>query len=113
MAIMRYQTYTVSKVNISIADESFDYASVKNSSFRYNYRCFGSGITKTVHFVMDGSDIATANVGTSHDTVLQQDIPMAGKSDGMHTFQVYFVTSTGLESNRLNYFILYNTDNTR
>ena len=70
-AVMRYQTYSISKVNISIADESFDYASVKSSSFRYNYRCFGSGITKTVHFVMDGSDIATANVGTSHDTVLQ------------------------------------------
>ena len=112
-AVMRYQTYSVSKVNISIADESFDYASVKSSSFRYNYRCFGSGITKTVHFVMDGSDIATANVGTSHDTVLQQDIPMTGKANGMHTFQVYFVTNTGLESNRLNYFILYNTDATR
>jgi hypothetical protein len=111
--VERYQTFNISKVNISIAAEAFDYASVKNSNFQFNYRCFGSGINKTVHFVMDGSDIATANVGTSHNTVLQQLIPMTGKSNGMHTFEVYFVTSTGLQSNKLNYFILYNTDNTR
>jgi hypothetical protein len=93
--------------------EAFDYASVKNSNFQFNYRCFGSGINKTVYFIMDGATIITANVGTSHNTVLQQIIPMAGKENGMHTFEVYFVTSTGLQSNRLNYFVLYNTDNTR
>ena len=112
-SVTRYQTYTVSKVNISIADESFDYASVKNSNFQFNYRCFGSGISKTVHFLVDGTDIVTPVVTSTHNTVLQQVIPMTGKSNGMHTFQVYFITNTGLESNRLNYYILYNTDNTR
>jgi hypothetical protein len=38
---------------------------------------------------------------------------MSDKSNGMHTFQVYFVTNTGLRSNTLNYYILYNTDSTR
>ena len=111
--VMRYQTYTVSKVNISIADESFDYASVKNSNFQFNYRCFGSGISKTVHFLLDGTDVVDPVTTTSHNTVLQQVIPMTGKANGMHTFQVYFVTNTGLQSNILNYYILYNTDTNR
>lgn len=111
--VIRYQTYTVSKVNISIASEAFDYGSVKNSNFQFNYRCFGSGISKTVHFLVDGTDAVTPVTTSSHNTVLQQIIPMTGKSNGMHTFQVYFVTSTGLKSNKLNYFILYNTDATR
>ena len=106
-------TFRVTKVNISIADESFDYGSVKNSNFQFNYRCFGSGISKTVHFLLDGTDIVTPVTTTTHNTVLQQVIPMTGKTNGMHTFQVYFVTSTGLESNRLNYYILYNTDTSR
>ena len=106
-------TFRVTKVNISIADESFDYGSVKNSNFQFNYRCFGSGITKTVHFLLDGTDVVTPVTTTAHNTVLQQVIPMTGKTNGMHTFQVYFVTSTGLESNRLNYYILYNTDSAR
>lgn len=111
--VLRYQTYTVSKVNISIASEAFDYGSVKDSNFQFNYRCFGSGISKTVHFLVDGTDVVTPVTTTSHNTVLQQVIPMTGKSNGMHTFQVYFVTNTGLRSNTLNYYILYNTDNTR
>ena len=111
--VTRYQTFTISKVNISIAAEAFDYWSVKNTNFQFNYRCFGSGITKIVHFLIDGEDIVTPVTTTSHNTVLPQAIPMTGKSNGMHTFQVYFVTNTGIESNRLNYFILYNTDDTR
>ena len=113
-------TFRVTKVNISIASESFDYASVKNSNFQFNYRCFGSGITKTVHFLVDGNDIVTPITTNSHNTVLQQIIPISREingvpvfANGMHTFQVYFVTSTGLESNRLNYYILYNTDTAR
>ena len=111
--VMRYQTYNVSKVNISIADEDFDYASVKSSNFQFNYRCFGSGIAKTVHFLLDGTDAVTPVSTTSHNAVLQQVIPMTGKENGMHTFQVYFVTNTGLRSNTLNYYILYNTDSSR
>ena len=101
----RYLTFNISKVNISIAAENFDYASVKSSNFQFNYRCFGSGITKTVHFLMDGVDIEPPFTTTSHDTVLPQIIHMDQQSNGMHTFQVYFVTNTGLESNRLNYLI--------
>ena len=116
----RYLTFTISKVNISIAAEDFDYASVKNSNFQFNYRCFGSNITKTVHFLVDGTDIVSPITTSSHNTVLQQVIPIAKQennepvyANGMHTFQVYFVTNTGLRSNTLNYYILYNTDNTR
>ena len=111
--VTRYQTFNISKVNISIVAEPFDYARVMNSNFQFNYRCFGTGIAKTVHFLIDGTDAVTPVSTTSNNTVLQQVIPMTGKANGMHTFQVYFVTSTGLESNKLNYFILYNTDNTR
>ena len=105
--------FRVTQVTISIIDESFDYGSVKNSNFQFNYRCFGSGIAKTVHFLLDNVDIVTPVSTTSHNTVLQQIIPMTNQQNGMHTFQVYFVTNTGLESNRLNYYILYNTDSDR
>lgn len=111
--VERYLTFSISKVNISITAEAFDYASVKSSNFNFNYRCFGPQISKTVHFLLDGEDIVTPVVTSTHNVGLQQTIPLTGKSNGMHTFQVYFITSGGLESNRLNYFILYNTDNTR
>lgn len=111
--VERYLTFSISKVNISIVAEAFDYASVKSSNFNFNYRCFGPQISKTVHFLLDGEDVVTPVVTSTHNVGLQQTIPLTGKSNGMHTFQVYFITSGGLESNRLNYFILYNTDNTR
>lgn len=63
-------TFRVTKVNISIAAESFDYASVKSSNFQFNYRCFGSGIAKTVHFLVDGTDIVNPVSTSSHNTVL-------------------------------------------
>lgn len=111
--VERYLTFSISKVNVSIAADAFDYASVKSSNFNFNYRCFGPQISKTVHFLLDGVDIVTPVTTSTHNVGLQQIIPLAGKTNGMHTFQVYFVTAAGLESNRLNYFILYNTDNTR
>ena len=112
-SIMRYQTFNISKVNISISSENFDYWSVKDSNFVFNYRCFGTGITKIVHFLVDGVDAVTPVTTTTNNVFLSQAIPMTDKENGMHTFQVYFVTPTGLESNKLNYFILYNTDTSR
>jgi len=87
--VIRNQTFSISKVNIAIAAEAFDYGSVKSSNFQFNYRCFGSGIVKTVHFLIDNEDVVTpvtvpGNVLSS--TVLPQNIPMNGKTNGMHTF---------------------------
>lgn len=113
--------FRVTQVNISIKDESFDYGSVKNSNFLFSYRCYGQGITKIVHFLLDGEEAVTPITTISHNEVLSQIIPItnilenktASEKNTMHTFQVYFVTDAGLESNKLNYHILYNTDNER
>jgi len=63
-------TFRVTRVNISIVDESFNYGSVKNSNFLFPYRCFGQGITKTVHFLLDGKEATNPVTTNSHNETL-------------------------------------------
>ena len=105
--------YEVTQVEMSIAAVNFNQATVRTTNFNFQYRCMGSGLTKQVHFLIDNTDIAGSPVTTTlHNDVAQQVIPLTGLSVGMHSFQVYF-TVDGIESNRLNYYIIYNNDSSR
>jgi len=98
---------------MSIAAVNFNQATVRTTNFNFSYRCIGSGLTKVVHFKIDGQDIAGSPVTTTlHNDIAQQTITLAGLQVGMHSFQVYF-TVDGIESNILNYYIIYNNDSTR
>ena len=106
-------TYEVTQVEMSIAAVNFNQATVRTTNFNFSYRCIGSGLTKVVHFKIDGQDIAGSPVTTTlHNDIAQQTITLAGLQVGMHSFQVYF-TVDGIESNILNYYIIYNNDSTR
>jgi hypothetical protein len=48
----------------------------------------GRGLTKEVHFLIDGVDAVEPVITTSHNGTLSQDIPLTVA--GAHTFQVYF-----------------------
>jgi hypothetical protein len=105
--------YEVTQVEMSIAAVGFNQATVRTTNFNFQYRCMGSGLTKQVHFLIDGADITGSPVTTTlHNEIAQQNIPVSGLQAGMHSFQVYF-TVDGIESNILNYYIIYNNDNTR
>ena len=105
--------YEVTQVEMSIAAVNFNQATVRTTNFNFQYRCMGSGLTKQVHFLIDGTDIAGSPIITTlHNDIGQQNIPITGLAAGMHSFTVYF-TVDGIESNVLNYYIIYNNDNTR
>ena len=105
--------YEVTQVEMSIAAVNFNQATVRTTNFNFQYRCMGSGLTKQIHFLIDGADITGSPItSTLHNDIGQQNIPLTGLQAGMHSFQVYF-TVDGIESNVLNYYIIYNNDNTR
>ena len=105
--------YEVTQVEMSIAAINFNQATVRTTNFNFQYRCMGSGLTKQLHFLIDGVDIAGSPITTTlHNDIGQQNIPIVGLAAGMHSFTVYF-TVDGIESNVLNYYIIYNNDNTR
>ena len=105
--------YEVTQVEMSIAAVNFNQATVRTTNFNFQYRCMGSGLTKQLHFLIDGVDIAGSPITTTlHNDIGQQNIPIVGLTAGMHSFTVYF-TVDGIESNVLNYYIIYNNDNTR
>lgn len=105
--------YEVTQVEMSISAVNFNQATVRTTNFNFQYRCMGSGLTKQLHFLIDGTDIAGSPITTTlHNDIGQQTIPITGLAAGMHSFQVYF-TVDGIESNVLNYYIIYNNDNTR
>ena len=110
--VTRTVVYEVSKVEMSIAAVNFNPAIVRTTDFNFAYRCMGSGLTKTIHFLIDGEDAVTPVVTTLHNDRAQQTIPVSGLTAGMHSFRVYF-TVDEVESNVLNYYILYNNDASR
>jgi len=98
---------------MSIAAVNFNPAIVRTTNFNFSYRCMGSGLTKQVHFLIDGTEISGSPITTTlHNDTAQQAIPLTGLESGMHSFKVYFTVGT-IESNILNYYILYNNDSTR
>ena len=110
--VTRTVMYEVSKVEMSISAINFNPAVVRTTDFNFAYRCMGSGLTKVIHFLIDGEDAITPVTTTLHNDRDQQTIPVTGLTPGMHSFRVYF-TVDDVESNVLNYYILYNNDSSR
>lgn len=92
-------TYSVNVIVLSIST-TFDQFTVCNGATTFYYTPVGDG-TKTVHFLMDGEEIAKVNV-TSSGRIQSHTIPM--QIHGAHTLEVYadmttdgvFVTSNKL-----------------
>ena len=54
--ISRSITYSVNQVEMSISAINFNPATVRTTDFTFAYRCMGSGLTKQVHFLIDGNE---------------------------------------------------------
>ena len=82
----RYKTinYTVTVVELSISS-SFPTMSTQISSVQFSYIPFGTGL-KTIHFVMDGTEIDTAIVSTS---AREQTFMIPAQTHGAHIFECY------------------------
>ena len=91
--------YTVNVISLSISTTFNDFTVLQNDTTFY-YTLVGEG-TKTVHFLMDGEEIDTAEV-TASGRSQSYTIPM--QSHGAHIFEVYAemtVENVTVESNRL------------
>ncbi len=86
----RVLSYTISVVNLTI-ESSFDTSApfAAGQVIGYTYTPFGA-LEKTVHFEVDGSEVATATVTTSGR---QQTQALPAMEHGAHTLRVWF---TGL-----------------
>lgn len=95
---------TVTAAALSLTS-SFDNTVPYTGAFSYIYTPTGTA-TKTVHFKVDGKEIATATVTTSGR---QQTQTIPAQSHGSHTLEVWFtalIDGTEVPSNRLFYGII-------
>lgn len=105
--ITKSTTYTVAVTEISMTS-SFNHERAYNSNFNFLYKCQGKGISKTVHFEVDGEEYCEPiDVGTSHNTQLSQTIDLSSYGHGSHKLEVYFVTSSGARCPSLIYDVIY------
>lgn len=89
----RSVAYTVDVISMSISD-SYDDAQVNTGDITYRYTPVGA-IAKTVHFVLDGTEIATKET-TDSNRQLSQVIP--AQTHGAHRLVVYMTaTVSGVE----------------
>ena len=99
--------FTVNKLSLTITS-TFDDTVPYSESINFPYTPTGNA-TKTVHFIMDGIEIGTAEVTTSGR---QQNFTVAKKAHGSHKFEVYFTVDLDGElvpSNHLYYDIMFTT----
>ncbi len=95
--------FTVTVVAISISS-TFDSSLVYTSAITFPYTPVGS-VAKTVHFVLDDNEIASATVSVSGR---QQTYVIPAQAHGNHTLKVYFtctIDGNDLSSNKLYYEI--------
>ena len=95
----RSVAYTVDVISMSISD-SYDDAQVNTGDITYRYTPVGA-IAKTVHFVLDGTEIATKET-TDSNRQLSQVIP--AQTHGAHRLVVYMtatVSSVEVRSNEM------------
>ena len=103
-------TYHINCVDMSITALNYNPAAVRTgASFQFRYTCIGINLQKTVYFKIDGTTVATENIGTSHNDILTQSLSIADFATGMHTLQVYFM-SNGISSNVINTYLICNKD---
>lgn len=107
-------TFNIKCVEISISSVSSDFPndelshSVFKGNANLNYVPIGSGIQKTMHIEIDGTDITEPfSIGTSHRTTLGYTLPITSLSYGVHYLRYYFTTDEGAISNILNNVIFY------
>ncbi len=92
---------TVTVVEISLAS-SFDASMPYTGAIPFPYTPVGS-VTKTVHFILDGTEIGTANTSVSGR---QQTFTIPQQPHGAHNFRVYFeaqINGQTVRSNELYY----------
>ena len=115
--VSRYVDYEITKTQISISS-TFNPATILTSAnLVIPYTCQGTGLSKTVHFKIDGQDAITPIITSSHNVEQYATIPLKTQSqtlsNGAHTLQIYFTTNGDVTSNKLNYYIIYNLDENR
>lgn len=100
----RTLSFNITTVSLSIAS-SFDSTKAYTGDILFTYTPVGYA-DKTVHFIMDGTEIGTASVSTSGR---QQSFTIPVQSHGSHTFEVFFdatIDGSLIPSNRLKYRII-------
>ena len=107
----RYGAYKYTLMNIKVISVSL--ASDLNASIAYQgpinfkYTPYGKGVNKIMHFVMDGVEIDTADIGGVHRTARSFTIPQ--QTHGTHVFEAYFECETNgqiIRSNTLHYELI-------
>lgn len=94
----------VNCVSLTISS-SFDNTVAFSGDIAFPYTPVGAA-SKTVHFILDGTEIATPTITTSGR---QQTQTIPAQSHGMHTLEVYLdadVEGENIESNRLYYSLI-------
>lgn len=105
----RTLTYNITAVEATITPVNYDPSAVYTGDINFQYKCMGRNLKKTVHFLIDGVEYAQADIGTSHNATLTQQIKLVGDyAYGAHLLTVYFETDAGARSNELHLAILYN-----
>lgn len=100
----RKLTYTIDAISVSISS-TFDESQVFTGSISYKYTPVGA-LEKTVHFVVDGEEIAAAVTSVTNR---QQTYTLPAQSHGSHSLEVYIsaeVSGATIESNHLFYEII-------
>ena len=102
--------FTITVVQISLSS-SFDYTAAYSGAITFPFTPVGS-VSKTVHFILDGTDIGTVST-TASGKQLTYTIP--AQAHGAHTLRVYFdadINEESVRSNELYYeFIVKGLDN--
>ena len=100
----RVRSFSVSVVNLSITS-NFDETMYQTGAITFTYVPYGN-IAKTMHFLIDGVEVATATV-SGYGRQLSQILP--AQDHGSHTLTVYFTATMNDEtvsSNILHYDIV-------
>lgn len=97
--------YSVSVVDVSVSS-TFDASVPYSGPITYTYTPVGN-VVKTMHFVVDGTELGTAEVSASGR---QQSYVIPAQSHGAHSLLVYFtavVDGVEIKSNELYYELIY------
>lgn len=100
------KTWTVNAVALSIS-ATLDDTAINTGALIYRYTPIGNNIEKTIHFLIDETEIATASV-TASGRQQTQSIP--AQSHGSHRFKVYAtatVDGVSVTSNTLEYDLIW------
>ena len=101
----RVLAYTITLIDLTITS-TFDDALPYDATITYKYIPYGL-TTKTIHFILDGTEIATKVVSTNGKQYTQL---LPAMTHGSHKFEVYMtadIEEDTIESNKLTYDIIF------